>query len=133
MSISSNVCRVFTVKALSIVPPLALVAVDGSELQGKTPAYRCSSMGKVRCNFGVAVRRAFAVVASTNGVVAVGLVSERAVEGDKFAAVGANLGGSVLETARRRNHCGWLAAVDTIGEVRFVVCFGCNMLRLGPP
>ena len=125
--------RYFTVKVLSIVPPLALVAVDGSELQEKTPVYKCSSMGKVRYNFGMAAKRAFAVVASTKGVVAVVVVSEHVVEGDKFAAVGADLGGSVLETGRRRNHCGWVAAVNTIGEVRSVIYFDCNMLRLGPP
>lgn len=107
--------------------------VDGSELQGKNLAYMHSSTGKVRCSFALAARRGFAVVASTNVVVVAGVVAERAVEVDRFAVVGANLGGSVLEMAPRHNCCYLLAVVDTSEGVRSAVGFGCNMLRLDFP
>ena len=113
-----------TLKVQSAVPLLALVAVDGSELQGKNLAYMRSSMGKVHCSFAEAARRELAVVAST--VVVVAAVEEHAV-------VGADLRGSVLEMVPKRNCCGLLSAVDTIEEVRSAVEFGCNMRRLDLP
>lgn len=91
-----------------------------------------SSMGKVRCFFAMAARREFAVVASTVVVVAE-VVEGHAVEVDRFAVVGPNLGDSVLEMVPRRNCCGSLAVVDTTEKVRSAVGFGCNMLRLDLP
>lgn len=125
-----------TFKVLLIVPPLALAAVDDSELLGKNLGCMCSSLGKRRCSFGVAARWEFAVVASTVvvDVVAVPVPGEEhVVEVDSFAAVGADLGDSVPETVRRRNCCDLIAAVDKFEEVRSAVCFGCNMLRLDLP
>lgn len=121
-----------TVIVLSAVPLLALVAVDGLELQGKNLAYMHSLMGKVRYSFAVAARRGFAVVASTAVVVA-GTEEEHVVEVDKIAVVGANLDRSVPEMVLRRIYCGLLAVVDTIEEVRSAVGFGCNTLRLDLP
>lgn len=110
-----------------------MVAVDGSELQGKNLAYMHSSMGKVRCIFAMAARREFAVVASTVVVVVAEVVEGHAVEVDRFAVVGPNLGDSVLEMVPRRNCCGSLAVVDTTEKVRSAVGFGCNMLRRDLP
>lgn len=90
----------------------------------------CSSMGKVRCSFAVAVRWELAVVAST-GVVA-GAV-EHVVGVDRSAVVGIRLGGSVLEMVPRRNCCGWFAVVDRIEGVRSVACFDCSMLQRDLP
>ena len=120
----------YTVKVLSVVPPLALVAADGSELQG-TCIYL--SVRKMRCSSAVAARRESAAVANMGVVAGAVLVEEHAVEVDRFAVVGAQLGGSVLEMVLRRNCCGLLAVADTIEGVKFAVCFGCNMLRLDLP
>ena len=127
-----NHARYCTVKVLSAAPPLASVAVDDSELQGKSLAYMRSSMGKVLHSFVVAASWEFAVVAST-GVVAAGTVEEHAVEVHSFAVVGANLSDSVLEMVPRRNCGGLFAAVDTNEEERSGGCFGYNMLRLNLP
>ena len=131
-SSTTNHAGYYRVIILSAVPPLALVAADGSELQGKNLAYMHSLMGKVRCSFAVVVRQGFAVVASMAVVVA-GAGEEHVVEADKIAVVGANFGGSVPEMVLRRIDCGSLAVVDTIEEVRSAVGFGCNMLRLDLP
>ena len=96
----------FSIKVLSIVPQLALAAADGSELWGKNLASRHSSVDKVRCSFAVAARRGFAAVASTGDAVVAVPVEEHAVEVDSLAVVGADLGGSALETVPRRNCCG---------------------------
>lgn len=121
-------CRL---KVQSAVPLLALAGVDGLELQGKNLACMNPSMGKVRCSFGVAAEQELAVVAST-AVVVVAVVEEHAVEVHNCAAVGANLGGSVLEMVPRHSYL-LLAAVDTIEEVRSAAGFECNMLQLDLP
>ena len=121
-------------RVLSIAPPLALVVVDGSELQGKNLACMHSSTGKMRCSFAVAARREFFAAASTSGVVVVAVpVKEHAVEVDRFAALGTSWGGSVLEMGQRRDCCGLLAVGDTIEAVRSAACFGYSMLRLDLP
>ena len=122
----------FSIKVLSVVPQLALLAADGSELRGKNPASMYSSVGKVRCSFAVAARWGSAAVASTIGAVVAVLVEEHAVEVDSLAVVGADLGGSVPEMVPRRNCCGLLAAANTMG-VRSAVCCGCNMVWLDLP
>ena len=122
----------FSIKVLSAVPQLALVAADGSELWGKCLASRHSSVGKVRCSFAVAARWGSAAVASTYYAVVAVPVEEHAVEVDSLTVVGADLDGSVLETAPRRNCCDLLAAANTM-EVRSAVCFGCSMLWLDLP
>lgn len=122
-----------TVKVLSAVPPLALVAVDGLELQGKNLVYMYSSTHRGRCNFAVAARQEFAVVASTTVVAVAGVMEEHVVEVDRFAVVGANLGDSVLEMVPRHSCCDLVAVVDTSEEVRSAAGFGCNMLPLDLP
>ena len=118
-------------RVLSVVPLLAWLVVGDSELQGKSPAYMRSWVGKMRCSFAVAAWWASAVVASTSAVAgAVAGAVERAVEVDSFAVVGAKLGGFVLETVPRRNCCVCFAVVGTIEEGRSAACFDCNMLRL---
>ena len=121
-----------SIKVLSVVPQLAWVAADGSELRGRNLASMYSSVGKVRCNFAVAARWGFVAVASTSDAVVAVPVEEHAVEVDSLAVVGAGLGGSVLETVPRRNCCGLFAAANTMG-VRSAVCSGCNMLWLDLP
>ena len=123
-------------KVLSAVPPLALVAVDDSELQGKNLAYMRSLVGKARYSFVLTARRDFAVVASKGGgggvVVAGGLVEEYAVVVDSFAVVEASLGGFVLETVQTRT-CGLLVVVNTNEAVKSAAGFGGNTLRLDLP
>ena len=124
----------YALRVLSIAPPLALVAVDGSELQGKNLACMHSSTGKMHCSFAVAARREFVAAASTSGVAVVAVpVKEHAVEVDRFAALGISWGGSVLEMGQRRDGCGLLAVGDTIEAVRSAACFGYSTLRLDLP
>ena len=87
----------------------------------------------MRCSFAVAARRESAVVANTGVVAGAAPVEEHAVEVDRFAVVGARLGGSVLEMVPRRSCCDLLAVADTIEGVRFAACSGCNMLLLDLP
>lgn len=118
-------------KVQSAVPLLALAVVDGWGPQEKNLACMHSSMDKVRCSFGVVAARELAVVASTAVVVVAAGVEEHAAEVHRFAAVGANLDGSVLEMVPR--HIYDLPAVDTTEEVRSVAGFDCSMPRLDLP
>ena len=119
-------------KAQSAVPLLALAVVDGSGLQEMSLACMHLSMGKMRCSFGMAAERELAVVASTAVVVVAAGVAEHAAEEHRFAAGGANLGGSVLEMVPRHIY-DLPAVVDTTEEVRSVAGFDCNMPRLDLP
>ena len=122
-----------TVTVLSVVPPLALVAVDGLEVRGKNLACTHSPMGRMRCSLAVAEMRESAAVASTVGAVVAGLGGEHAVEADRSAVVGADWDGSVPAMVPIRNCCGLLGAVYRVEEVRSGACFGCNMLRSDLP
>ena len=119
----ANYC---TVTVLLAVPPLALVAVDGWELQEKNLACMHSLVGTVRCSFVLAARQEFAVVASTDVVAVVGVEH-------RFAVVGAEFGDSVPEMVPRHSCCDLHAVVDAIEEVRSAVGFGCNMLQRDLP